>query len=118
MGLFVTSRWSLHYLPSTVSSSPLPNAAPEEGSSHCSQPWHPAGLGKAGGLVQGLRCTGKVKTARAWVTSASRAGAHRPSQVLSSGYSGYTTTQGQVPGFTEPGDKLLIVTGHLMFQMG
>lgn len=37
---------------------------------------------------------------------------------LSSGYSCYTITQGQVPGSTEAGDKLLIVTRHLMSQTG
>lgn len=37
---------------------------------------------------------------------------------LSSGYSHYTITQGQVPGSTEAGDKLLIVTGHPMSPDG
>lgn len=39
-------------------------------------------------------------------------------RILSGGYSGHTVTQGQVPGSTEAGDTLLIVTKHLISQSG
>lgn len=40
----------------------------------------------------------------------------RVCRFLSSGYSGHPITQGQVPGSTEVGNTLLIVTRHLMSQ--
>lgn len=47
-GLFVADHWRLHYLPSTISSSPLLNAAPKEGVHH-RLPWNRAGLGMGRG---------------------------------------------------------------------
>ena len=51
-GLFVTNHWRLYYLPGTISSSPLLNAAPKEGVHH-RLPCHRAGLGMGKGQRRG-----------------------------------------------------------------
>lgn len=75
------------------------------------QPWHHAGP-VGGGEVQSedSQRVGGIRI-WSWCLLPER-------RFLSSGYSCYTITQGQVPGSTEAGDKLLIVTGHLMSQTG
>ena len=108
-GLFVTNHGRVHYPPGSFM---LPQRkASIAGCPGVMQGW--AGEAALAGWRQRLAwpeggwqlCLELVLTARVC-------------RFLSSGYSGHTITQGQVPGSTEAGDTLLIVTRHLMSQAG